>query len=175
VIAITPEAPGQRQDILALNREAFGGSEEAEIIEKLTEAGLVTASLVAMSNSHVVGHILFSDLAVEVDGRKLAAVALAPLAVKPANQNSGIGTRLVEAGIAAMRKAGIEAIIVLGHPAYYRRFGFASEAVAHIASPFSGNDAFMGLELVPRALTGRDGTCRYPDVFGIPDDAARQR
>jgi len=99
VIVIAPEASGQRDEILALNREAFGGNDEAQIIEKLTEAGLVTASIVATSNSQVVGHILFSDLAVEVDGRKVAAVA----------------------------------------------------------------------------LKGLSGLCRYPDVFGIPDDAARQR
>jgi putative acetyltransferase len=117
-----------------------------------------------------VGHILFSDLHVEVDGRRISAVALAPLAVAPESQNRGIGAQLVEAGIAEMREGGVEAIIVLGHPDYYRRFGFSNEAIEHIASPFSGNEAFMGLELVRGILAGGFGRCRYPAVFGIPDD-----
>ena len=170
MIAIARETPDQRHDVLAVTRAAFGGNDEAIIIEKLTEAELVTASLVAVSQGRVVGHVLFSELAVEVDGRNICAVALAPLAVAPDFRDRGVGKRLVEAGIAEMRNAGIEAIIVLGHPHYYRRFGFSNEAIEHIASPFSGNEAFMGLELVRGALAGGFGRCRYPAVFGIPDE-----
>ncbi len=175
MIVVATERPGQRRAVLAVNRAAFDGEDEVEIIKRLSEADLVTASLVAVDGAEIVGHILFSPLDVTVDGRRLKAAALAPLAVLPGYQNRGIGSRLTEAGIAAMRKAGHDAIIVLGHPEFYRRFGFAHEAVAHLASPFSAHDAFMGLELVPNALKGSAGTCRYPAAFGIPDEEARQR
>ena len=167
MIRIAPEDHGQRGQVLAVNIAAFGGEEEAGIVERLTQDELVSASLVALSETRVIGHILFSELPVDVDGKAKAVVALAPLAVEPAFQNQGVGTRLVEDGLAAMRKSGRAAVIVLGHPRYHKRFGFASEAVAHIVSPFTGNDAFMGLELIPGALKGSAGTCRYPAAFGL--------
>src|SRR5262245_40621411 len=167
MIVIAREQPGQRDEILTVNRLAFGGDSEAEIIEKLTEARLVVASLAALSGPEVVGHILFSELDVVVDGRAVPSAALAPLAVMPAFQNRGIGVALVEAGLTAMREARRQAVIVLGHPQYYRRFGFTAESISHLDSPFSGNEAFMGLELEPGALSGASGECRYPAVFGI--------
>jgi putative acetyltransferase len=174
VISIAAERPDQRDAVLSVNRAAFGGEDEARIIERLGEAGLVTGSLVACEADLVVGHILFSTLDVAVDERKPSVVALAPLAVLPDCQRRGIGGQLVEAGILAMRQAAEEGIIVLGHPEYYRRFGFAHETVAHIASPFSQHEAFMGLELKPGALGGRAGTCHYPAAFGIPEDALQR-
>ena len=175
MIAIAAERPDQRNAVLAVNRAAFGGNDEAWIVERLSEAGLVTASLVAVENELVCGHVLFSALDVVIDGRKPMVAALAPLAVKPEFQNRGIGSRLTEQGIAAMREAAQDAIIVLGHPEFYRRFGFSHATVAHLASPFSAHEAFMGLELSPSALAGNTGTCRYPAAFGIPEDAALQR
>lgn len=174
MIAVARERPEQRAAVLAANRAAFSGDDEVGIIERLSEAGLVTASLVAFEGDEVVGHILFSPLDVTIDDRKPAVTALAPLAVLPEYQNRGIGSRLTEEGIAAMREAGQDAIIVLGHPEYYRRFGFAHETVSHIASPFSELEAFMGLELMPGALKGRAGTCRYPAAFEISEDALRR-
>ncbi|MBL8907518.1 MAG: N-acetyltransferase [Rhizobiales bacterium] len=175
MIAIAAERPDQREAVLSVNRAAFGGEDETLIIERLSEAGLVIASLVATDGDRVIGHILFSRLNVMVDGRKPKVAALAPLAVFPEYQNRCIGSRLTEAGIAAMREAGQDAIIVLGHPAFYRRFGFDHETVAHIASPFSKHAAFMGHELTTGALKGGAGTCRYPAAFGIPEDEALQR
>ena len=175
MIVIAAEGPQQREAVLAVNRAAFGGEDEVRIVERLSEAGLVEASLVATDCDQVVGHILFSSLDVVVDGRKLSVSALAPLAVLPDYQNRGIGSRLTEAGIAAMRDGGQDAIIVLGHPEFYRRFGFAHERVANLASPFTEHEAFMGLELSPGALRGRAGACRYPAAFGNSEEDARQR
>ena len=46
----------------------------------------------------------------------------------------------------------MEAVILLGHPTYYPRFGFSAEAAAKVISPYAGNPAFMALELKPGAL-----------------------
>lgn len=175
MIAVAAERPDQRDAVLSVNRAAFGGEDEVQIIERLSEAGLVIASLVATDDGKVVGHILFSKLDVTINKRSPKVAALAPLAVLPGNQNHGIGSRLTEAGIEAIRENGVDAIIVLGHPEYYRRFGFAHDVVAHLASPFTEHEAFMGLELTPRALQGVAGTCRYPAAFGIPEAEALQR
>jgi len=175
VIAVAAERPDQREAVLSVTRAAFGGEDESQIIQRLSDAGLVTASLVATDGGKVIGHILFSRLDVTIDGRKPKVAALAPLAVLPEYRNCGIGSRLTEAGIAAMREAGEDAIIVLGRPEFYKRFGFGHETVAHIASPFSEHDAFMGLELTTGALKGGAGTCRYPAAFGVTEAEDFQR
>lgn len=164
---IVLERPEQRADVLSLNLLAFKGEEEARIIEALTHDGFVVLSLVALEDDRVTGHILFSRLAVEVDGRPVKAVALAPMAVLPDRQKQGIGSALVRRGLDLLKARGFEAVFVLGHTEFYPRFGFAPEKVQHIASPFQGHDAFMGLELKPGALAGAGGECRYPAAFAL--------
>ncbi|MDX1485599.1 MAG: N-acetyltransferase, partial [Alphaproteobacteria bacterium] len=150
-----------------LNRAAFGGEEEAQLVDRLRRAGLVIAALVAAEDGEVVGHILLSDLWVETDtGGVVRTAALAPMAVAPDRQRRGIGSRLVDAGLQACRDAGIELVVVLGHPGYYPRFGFSAARARHLRAPFSG-PAFMALELTPGVLDGVRATVRYPDAFGL--------
>ena len=59
-----------------------------------------------------------------------------------------------------------QAVVVLGHPDYYPRFGFSAELASGLDSPFDG-DSFMALELVPGALDGEDGLVVYPTAFGL--------
>ncbi|QIG52268.1 N-acetyltransferase [Nordella sp. HKS 07] len=164
---IVLELPEQRAQVLALNRLAFQGEEEARIIEALTRDDLVVLSLVVTEGPKVTGHILFSRLEVEVDGRPVKAVSLAPMAVLPDHQNKGIGSTLVKRGLDLLAARGFEAVLVVGHTEFYPRFGFAPQTVRHIACPFQGHDAFMGLELKPGALAGESGECRYPAAFGL--------
>ena len=164
MLSIRAETEHDRTAIDALHRAAFGGDAEARLVEKLRADGLVASSLVAVVNDTVAGHILFSDLAVSVDGRPVAAVALAPVAVRPADQRRGIGSRLVRAGLEDVRGKGRAAVLVVGHPGYYPRFGFSAELARKLASPYPG-PAFMALELVRGALAGRAGEVRYPAAF----------
>jgi putative acetyltransferase len=53
----------------------------------------------------------------------------------------------------------------VGHPNFYPRFGFSSKTAAHLESPFSGHEAFMAVELAPRALHGVSGKVQYPPPF----------
>ena len=164
MIAITDAAPHHDEATRALHRLAFGGMFEATLVDRLKQDGLVIASLIALDAEHVVGHILFSTLAVEIDGRPVTSVSLAPMAVTPQRQRQGIGSQLVRAGLARLRQGPIEAAIVVGHPAFYPRFGFSAEVVRKLDTPYAG-DAFMGLELVPGSLAGTRGTVRYPPAF----------
>lgn len=169
MIEISDEAPGQQEAIGDLHRAAFGGDFEARLVRRLQRGALVAASLVATDGGKVVGHILFSDLAVEVDGRPVAAVSLAPLAVLPERQRSGIGTRLVQAGLESLRaRQRAAAVIVLGEPGYYQRFGFSAELARKLASPYAG-EACMALELLPGALAGHAGRVTYPAAFAEGD------
>jgi putative acetyltransferase len=89
------------------------------------------------------------------------------VAVLPARQREGIGSRLIEEGLRRCRELGHKIVIVVGHPEYYPRFGFSMALAEALASPFSGNPAWMALELVPGALQGVAGSVKYPPPFGI--------
>jgi putative acetyltransferase len=152
--------------IAALNRAAFGGEDEVGIIQRLRGDDLVAVELVAVRAGAIVGHILLSELPTTMDGRPVGALALAPMAVLPGQQKRGIGGRLIEAALDEGRRLGYAAVIVLGHPGYYPRFGFSAALARKLASPFSG-EAFMALELVPGALAGQAGAVTYPPAFGL--------
>ncbi len=165
-MVIVEENASQGEQIAAIHRVAFGGASESELVDRLRRDGLIAVSLVACDDSDVVGHILFSDLAVSVDGRAVKAAALAPLAVHPDHQRRGIGSRLVQAGLSLARDRRYEAVVVVGHPDYYPRFGFSSLLARKLVAPFSG-DAFMALELTPGSLSGASGAVHYPGAFGL--------
>ena len=158
--------PADDDAIRRLNDAAFGGPAESRLIADLRAAGLAVIELVAPQHDDIVGHILFSALSVRSDGRPVDALALAPMAVRPDRQRAGIGTALVRAGLAAARGGKWQAVIVLGHPSYYPRFGFSAARARHLTAPFRG-DAFMALEFSAGALDGAAVSVVYPPAFGI--------
>jgi putative acetyltransferase len=158
--------PADAAAIAAINRAAFGGEEEVEIIERLEADGLVVLSLVARYGPDIVGHILFSRLDVTLDGRPLRALALAPMAVRPDRQRQCVGSALIREALARLRKDGWQAVFVVGHQNYYPRFGFSAGLAKKFESPFD-TDAFMALELIPDALSGSAGRVTYPPAFGL--------
>lgn len=147
-----------------LHDAAFGTPHEGKLVVDLTHADLAAISLVARENGTVVGHILFSPLVIEVDDDTVMGLALAPLAVLPAHQNRGIGTALTEAGLVAAVQHGWQAVIVLGQPSYYQRFGFSPALAAGFRTPFAGPH-LMGLELSEGALSDRKGKIIYAAPF----------
>lgn len=166
---IREEITGDFDRIAALLDLAFGGTEESVLVADLRAAGSAFAALVATENGQILGHILFSDLPIEVEDGSLRAAALAPLAVLPERQRQGIGTALVRAGLAACRDRGVAAAVVLGDPAYYPRFGFSAAAARPLRAPFCG-PAFMAMELIPGCLDRIAGTVRYATAFGLGDE-----
>ena len=165
-VIIRRETPRERNDVRAVNEAAFGRSNEADLIDRLRAEGAVLASFVAECDGQIVGHILFSRMLIETTGGALSAVALAPLAVRSAQQRQGVGGQLIRQGLAWLRERGEHVVLVVGHPAYYARFGFSSDLTRALASPFPAS-AFMGLELSAGALDAVRGHVRYPDAFQL--------
>lgn len=163
IIEAAPEHDGAIADI---TRAGFQGGDEVDLIQRLQRDGVVLLSLIAFKYDELAGHILFSTLDVAVDGRKVKAVALAPMSVSPKYQNKGVGAALVIEGLKRLVERGLEAVIVLGHPRYYPRFGFSSELAAKFPTRFP-RESFMALELVPGALAGAQGNLAYPKAFGL--------
>jgi putative acetyltransferase len=148
-------------------RLAFGRDEEASLVDALRAEGAVRSSFVAEIDGRIVGHLLFSELLIAGESVTVPALALAPLAVLPEYQRRGIGTRLTRHGLEACQKQGRRIVVVLGHPDFYRRFGFSSKLAACLDSAFSGKPSFMATELAEGALEGVSGKVQYPAAFGI--------
>ena len=160
--------PADHGAVNAVITAAFGQRDEADLVERLRGDGDVLFEQAATLGSSVFGHILFSRLPViRNDASVIAAASLAPLSVRPDCQNRGIGADLVSAGLDECQKRRIPAVIVLGDPDYYQRFGFSAAAARLLAAPFSGPN-FMAIELDSGALK-HGGTVRYPAAFGLPD------
>lgn len=163
---IRPEQPADLAAIHHVVREAFqqafGTVAEAKLVDELRANGKAIVSLVAVENEQIVGHILFTEVA--LGDTKI--IGLAPLAVLPSDQKQGIGARLTTAGIEACRNAGYNAMVVLGHPEYYSRFGFVPASRFGIKSEYDVPDeVFMAMELTPRALSGCAGVAKYQPEF----------
>jgi putative acetyltransferase len=165
-ILIRPETSADHEAIRHVNRLAFGQDDEARLVDALRDGGYVRVSLVAEMVGKVVGHILFSDLPIITRAGTVPALALAPMAVLPEFQRRGIGSALIPRGLEACRQQGHRIVVVLGHAHFYPRFGFSPNLAAHLASPFSGSEFFMAVELVPGALDGVAGGVQYPPPFG---------
>ena len=143
-----------------MHAAAFATDAEARLVDRLRAAGHAAISLVALEG-RIVGHVLFSEVQASA-GRGLG---LAPVAVLPAHQRSGIGAALVLAGIEASRSAGYDYAVVLGEPAYYRRFGFRRALDFGLGNEYGAQDEFMVLELRPGALAGLRGMVTYSAEF----------
>lgn len=161
------ESPDDREAVYNLHRDAFGRVAEAVLVERLRNGGFQRLSLVAEIGARIVGHLLLSGLTLRTTGRDLDAMALAPLAVLPGWQRKGIGTAMVRDALQRAADRPECAVIVLGEPAYYRRFGFTAETASPLRCPFPGADwAFQAIELRPGALAEAAGAeVIYPPPF----------
>jgi putative acetyltransferase len=162
---IRERQPADDEAIRRLNDAAFGGTYESQLVTDLRAEGLAAIELVSVDGTDVIGHILMSTLDVSVGGKPVRALALAPMSVQPGGQRQGIGSALVRDALGRAHQQGWQAVIVLGHPGFYPRFGFSAALARPLVSPFSG-DAFMALELMPGALQGGAGRIVYPSAFG---------
>jgi len=164
-VSIRHETPADHAASRQVIAAAFGRAGEAQLVDALREQGFARVALVAAVDGDVVGHLMFSELSIQTPSGPLSGLALAPLAVAPAWQNQGIGTRLTERGLEECRAQGHRIVIVLGHPHYYPRFGFSTQLAQTLESPYAG-DSFMALELVRGALDGVRGEVVYSPPFG---------
>lgn len=165
-LLLREETADDRAAIAALNTAAFGQPAEAALVDALRAHGALTLSLVAIADGELVGHIACSPVTITGDRGSHAAIGLAPMAVAPASHRRGIGTRLALDAFARLRAAGHRAVVVLGHPDYYPRFGFAPASRFGLRWEHPAPDAaFMALELVPGALAGVTGIVRYRPEF----------
>lgn len=97
----------------------------------------------------------------------VTGAGLGPMAVRPGHQRTGIGSALVREGLERCRRRGVDLVVVLGHPEYYPRFGFAAASRLGLRCQFDVPDeVFMALELTPGGAAKAGGFVRYASAFG---------
>ena len=172
-IRVRPETPADLPAIRTVNVAAFGRDGEADLVDCLraSDAWVDGWSLVAVDGSdRVVGHLLLSRVVIEGAGGSTWSVpSLAPMAVLPESQGRGAGSALVRAGIAAADARGEPLIVVLGHPAYYPRFGFVPASGHGITCPYPVPDEVFLVRLLTADDPAIRGRLRYPACFDALD------
>jgi putative acetyltransferase len=163
-LTIRFEREGDAAAIREVNQTAFATPAEADLVDRLRRLEASVVSLVAQDGGSLVGHILFSRVSLGREPRPI--LGLAPMAVRPNRQRQGIGSQLVRAGLDAGRKTGAGAVIVVGHAAFYPRFGFVPASRFGLSCEYDVPDeVFMALELVPGFLAGQGGLVHYHPAF----------
>jgi predicted N-acetyltransferase YhbS len=141
----------------ALLDKAYGASRFAKTSEWLREGRLPAdrLSLAAIDHGRLVGTVRLWNITA---GPGRAALLLGPLAVHPQHRNHGIGSALMRRAIARARLACHSAILLVGDPAYYARFGFDAALTGELWMPgYYDRDRLLALELRPTALAGTRG------------------
>lgn len=135
---VRAERDEDRGAISALIEAAFLGhphsdGAEPRIVEALRRADALSISLVAQDEGAILGHVALSPVAL---GEGIAHwYALGPLSVSPAFQRRGIGSALVEHALAALGQQCADGCLLIGDPAYYRRFRFRSARRLRVPEP----------------------------------------
>ncbi|WP_149495400.1 GNAT family N-acetyltransferase [Roseiconus lacunae] len=171
-IQVRPARSDDRDCILVVHLNAFGGDEGPAIVSLLQEmlddpTAKPIHSFVAESNDEIVGHVLFTSVTIKsasVSTDATNAQILAPLAVPSELHGKGIGTHLVKESLQQLAAVGVQLVFVLGYPGYYSRFGFVPAGARGLQAPYpipkKNADAWMVLELEADAAKSFDGTVK---------------
>lgn len=163
---IRPYTTGDSDPVYEVHRRAFDGrTDESRIVQRLHDADEAVVSLVAVDDGRVVGHVLFSPVRVENQQEDAELVGLAPIGVLPEHQNDGIGSSLIRRGLEKCREAGVDAVVVLGDPGYYSRFGFERASEFGLGNEYGIDEEFMVKWLRKDALDAVDGIVTYQPEF----------
>lgn len=168
-ILIRKEQPADINAIYAVEHDAFGQPDEADLVNRLRDQDAVWLSQVAVLDGKIVGHALYSMVTVTNGDTIREFPALAPLAVVTSHQKQGIGSQLMEAGLQVARDTGYGLMFLIGHPSYYPRFGFQPALPLGFTSDYVQNDAhhehFMVAVLDDSLRNMVRGHVRYHPTF----------
>jgi putative acetyltransferase len=175
-IELRSEQPEDAAAIREIHRLAFGRPAEADIVDSIRAADAAVLSMVAVelegarsigdATTPLMGHVLYTKVTVAGEDGGVSLLGLAPVAVLPSHQGRGVGTMLIEASLEQLRAEGCLAVVVVGDPQYYPRFGFLPGSRWGLRwEADAPDDVFMVVELFPGALAGIHGTVRFRPEF----------
>lgn len=152
----------------AFENETYSDQSEYTLVAKLrkSEVFVPDLSLVAVNEDKIIGHILLSKIWIDTEDKKVESLALAPISVLPEYQNKGVGRKLIQQALTIAEKLDFESVIVMGHEAYYPKFGFKKASHWGIQAPFEiPDELLMAIELKDNSLDHVSGVIQYSNAF----------
>ncbi|WAP68033.1 GNAT family N-acetyltransferase [Jiella pelagia] len=172
--AIVGEERGHVPAREALLDAAMGPGRTRKSSEQI-RAGRLPAQGLAFSalrpDSSLVGTVRLWNISAGMkDGANVPALLLGPLAVSPESQGTGLGSLLMRYAIAEAARLGHGAIILVGDPEYYARFGFSADKTRTLSMPGPFEPRrLLALELIEGALEGRIGVVAPAGRFALEE------
>lgn len=160
--------------IMKVNKAAFKSNVEPMLVSDLLAdpSAMPLLSLVAIIDSNIVGHILFTKCSL-VPKKAISIYILAPVSVLPNHQGNGIGGALIKNGFEILANRGVDLVFVLGHPSYYPRFGFKPAISLGFTAPYpiaeEHLDAWMVKILNPTVVGCIKGKVICPKKLNKPE------
>jgi putative acetyltransferase len=164
---IREATPADRAAVLEVHALAFGQEEESLLVDALLvdPSAQPVLSLIAEDQERIVGHVLFTNVKLVGPDIPPTASILAPLAVVPSVQGSGIGRELIERGCELLSQRRVGLVFVLGDPNYYTKRGFTAALPYGLEAPYEihPENAWMVRALDEGALKHTQGkaSCAY--------------
>ena len=154
-VLVRREREGDAPAIAAVTAAAFGGPDAVEVglVDALraSDAWIPALSQVAeAAHGDVIGHVVCTRAHVAEE----QALGLGPLSVHPDHQRRGVGSALMHAVLGAADALGEPLVVLLGDPAYYRRFGFVPAAGHGIDPPVAEWRGAFQVRVLHRPLAG---------------------
>ena len=162
-------------DVLNVEKEAFGYDKEAELVRDLLSdpSAKPLCSLLAVEDNKAIGHILFTTARLEGAQKDVSISLLAPLAVIPDFQKQGVGGKLITFGLQHLSKSGVDLVFVLGHIEYYPRYGFNPAGIQGFEAPYpippEHANAWMVQELRSGVIGSVSGKVKCADMLNKPE------
>jgi predicted N-acetyltransferase YhbS len=152
--------------IREIDLAAFETPLEADLVDALrTDASWIDGLSIVTANQDgkLVGHALLTRCHID----DTPALCLGPVAVLPEYQNTGAGSAAIRTALKAAKGKGERFVTVLGHPAYYPRFGFTRASAHGISVTIDVPDEAMMALTLDADHPLPSGTVRYAAPFGI--------
>lgn len=166
-ITVRAETADDIRAIEVVNLSAFEGDTEAQLVSAVRGSpGFVPElSLVAEFNGRIVGHVLLSKVLYQHADGEREILSLAPMSVVPSQSHRGIGKTLLDEALLRARDLGFPAVVVVGQPEYYARFGFLRGVRWQLQCiPSVATEVLTAMELVEGGLQP-GGRIIYPPLF----------
>ena len=172
-VLIRPEQPSDFAAIDKVITDVFAAMpmsdhREVELVHALrqTRGSIPALALVADLDPEIVGQVLLTQIHIQTAAEQLPVLALAPLSVLPQFQHHGIGSQLLHEAYRRAQAWHHKAILVLGDPAFYSRFGYVFASRFGLHFPFAVPEQYcLAIELQPGALKDAAGEVLYSAPF----------
>jgi predicted N-acetyltransferase YhbS len=128
-LRLSPLSDARPEAVEALLDAAFGAGRHARTAYRLREgaAAIPALSFAAWEGDRLIGTLQSWPVALRSGDRSEELVMVGPVAVLPECQGSGIGKALMNALTAAVDANPAAALMMIGDPPYYGRWGFTAE------------------------------------------------